>query len=77
MPADLKDLELSAIYDLLSDYISKYTLVMRRGGVSDGFDECKEIILQLQNEIDSRKSKVDKQENKDLDDGIELVPVIV
>jgi hypothetical protein len=76
MLPDLKDLELSALYDLLADYTSKYTLMMRWGGISDGFDECKDVILQLQCEIDSRKPQVDGQENKDLDDGIELVPAI-
>jgi len=76
MLSDLKDLELSALYDLLADYTSKYTLMLRWGGVNDGFDECRDVILQLQNEIDSRKPAVDTQENKDLDDGIELVPAI-
>jgi hypothetical protein len=76
MPSDLKDLELSALYDLLADYTSKYTLMMRWGGMTDGFDECRDIILQIQNEIDFRKSQADTQENKGLDDGLELAPVI-
>ena len=76
MLPDLKNLELSALYDLLADYTSKYTLLMRWGGKSDGFDECRDTILQLQNEIDSRKPQVDTQKNKDSDDGIELVPAI-
>jgi hypothetical protein len=76
MLPDLKDLELPALYDLLADYTSKYTLMMRWGGVSDGFDECKDAILLLQNEIDSRKPQADTQKNKDSDDGIELAPTI-
>jgi hypothetical protein len=76
MLSDLKDLELSTLYDLLADYTSKYTLMLRWGGVADGFDESRDVILQLQNEIDSRKPPVDTQKNKDLDDGIELVPAI-
>ena len=74
MLPDLKDLELSALYDLLADYTSKYTLMMRWGGQADGYDECKDIIRQLQNEIDSRKPQEDTQSNNDLDDGMELVP---
>jgi len=76
---DLKEKELSALYDLLADYTSQYTLMMRwgKGKITDGFDECRDVIQQLQNEIDSRKPQENTQENKDSqDDGIELVPAI-
>jgi hypothetical protein len=76
MLPDFKDLEISTLYDLLADYTSKYTLMMRWGNPSNGFDECKDIILQLQKEIDSRKPSEDVQEDKDLDDGMELIPAI-
>lgn len=74
---DLKEIELSVLYDMLADYTSKYTLMMRWGGLTDGFYECRDAIQQLQNEIDSRKSNTEAeiQEDKDLDDGLELVPV--
>ena len=76
MPSDLKNMKLSALYDLLADYTSKYTLMMRWGGVSEGFKECRDAILQLQNEIDFRKTQADMPENKDLDDGTGLAPVL-
>ncbi len=76
MLPDLKDLELSTLYDLLADYTSKYTPYDEVGRRTWGFHECRDSILQLQNEIDYRKTEVDIQENKDLDNGLELVPVI-
>jgi hypothetical protein len=76
MLPDLQNLELPALYDLLADYTSKYTLMMRWGGISDGYEECKNVIQQLQSEIDSRNSQVNTQETNDLDDGMELAPTI-
>jgi len=76
---DLKEMELSALYDLLADYTSQYTLMMRwgKGKISDGFDECRDVIQQLQNEIDSRKPPVKTPLNKDSqNDGTDLVPAI-
>ncbi len=78
MAQDLKELELSALYDLLASYTTKYTQIMRWGLSSANLKECEESILQVQAEIDSRKTQpdTDEQQDKDLDDGLELVPVL-
>ena len=78
MAHDLKELELSALYDLLATYTTQYTQIMRWGRPSDNLKECEQSILEMQTEIDFRKNKADKivLKNKDLDDGLELVPAL-
>ena len=41
-------------------------------------EDCKNAIIELQNEIGSRKPETDTdmQQDRDLDDGLELVPAI-
>ena len=59
MAHDLQELELSALYDLLAAYTTQYTRIMRWGGPTDNLKECKDSILELQNEIDFRENKAD------------------
>jgi hypothetical protein len=59
MPPDLKELELSALYDLLAVYTAQYTQIMIWGGPSDNLKEYKDSILALQTEIDYRETQID------------------
>jgi hypothetical protein len=78
MLPDLKELELSALYDLLAVYTTQYTQIMR-WGPSDNLKGCEGSILALQTEIDFRKTQVDTvaQQSNDLDDEQELAPSLV
>jgi hypothetical protein len=59
MPPDLKELELSALYDLLADYTARYTQIMRWGSLSDNLKEYQDSILELHSEIDFRITQID------------------
>jgi hypothetical protein len=59
MPPDLKELELSALYDLLAVYTARYTQIMRWGSPSDNLKEYQDSILELQTEIDFRITEID------------------
>ena len=78
MTQDLKELDLSALYDLLATYTTQYTHIMRWGGPTDNLKECEQSILEVQTEIDLRNTlpDTDAQQDNDLDDGLELVPVL-
>ena len=58
MQSELKDLDLSTLYDLLSTYTTKYTLLLRDRMITPEFKECKDAIIKLQAEIDTRIIKV-------------------
>jgi len=77
MAQDLKELELSALYDLLASYTTQYTHILRWGSPSDNLKECEQSILQVQTEIDLRNTQpdTDAQQDNDLEDGLELIPV--
>lgn len=51
---------------------------MRWGSPAENLKECEQSILQIRAEIDSRQTQpdTDEQQDKDLDDGLELVPVL-
>jgi hypothetical protein len=51
---------------------------MRWGGPTDNLKECEQSILEVQTEIDLRNTlpDTDKQQDNDLDDGLELVPAL-
>ncbi|HEV3221682.1 MAG TPA: hypothetical protein VGZ90_02330 [Puia sp.] len=51
---EFKDLEISALYDLLATYTTKYTRMLRHWGPTLDFKECEEYIAKLHTEIDSR-----------------------
>ena len=78
MTHDLKELELSALYDLLATYTTQYTQILRWGGQTDNLKECEQSILEVQTEIDLRNTlpDTDAQQDNDLDDGVELVPAL-
>ena len=61
MIPEFKDLEISALYDLLASYITKYTRMLRHWGPAFDFKECEECIAKLHTEIDSRK--IQEKEN--------------
>jgi hypothetical protein len=51
-----KLLELNVIYDLLASHTAAYTQMLTSGASYEDFRLCKEIILQLQAEIDARRT---------------------
>ena len=59
MAHDLKELELSVLYDLLASYTALYTQMLRWGSPSGILNDCGKSILELQIEIDFRKTEVD------------------
>jgi hypothetical protein len=68
MLPEYKDLEISALYNLLAIYTAKYIRMLRHWGPAVDFKECEEFIAMLQTEIDSRKlkeqeKKIEEQEN--------------
>ena len=52
---DFQDMELSALLDMLSLYTAKYTKMLSDGAPKDESNTCREIIQQLQSEIESRR----------------------
>ena len=48
-------LDLPAIYDLLAIHTESYTQMLRSGASYEDFRLCREIIIQLQAEINARK----------------------
>jgi hypothetical protein len=61
MVPEYKDLEISALYDLLAIYTAKYIRMLRHWGPAVDFKECEEFIAILQTEIDSKKVKVQEK----------------
>jgi len=55
---DIKQLELSALYELLAEYTSRFTHMLANGASETEFTACKETIVDLQLEIESRKLKM-------------------
>jgi hypothetical protein len=69
MAPEYKDLEISALYDLLAIYTAKYIRMLRHWGPAVDFKECEEFMVKLETEIDSRKikeqdEKIEEQEKK-------------
>jgi hypothetical protein len=71
MLPEYKDLEVSALYDLLAIYTAKYIRMLRHWGPAVDFKECEEFIVKLETEIDSRKIKVEEIKIKQQDEKIE------
>jgi hypothetical protein len=55
MQRDYVNLELPALFELLALYTSKYTHNLKIGSLDDDFKKYEGLILQLQNEIESRR----------------------
>jgi hypothetical protein len=57
MPAALRTMTTSEIYDLLMEYTKQYTTMMNADTRGREFKECEEIILKLQAEVSERQKK--------------------
>jgi hypothetical protein len=58
---DFKQLELSALYEMLAENTTKFTQMLTNGAPESEFDSCKETILHLQSEIAARKGMTIKE----------------
>ena len=63
-------LQLPALIDLLAIYTKKYTHMMKVGGPENRLKVYEELILQLHNEIQNRKTQ------EDLDSNPGIVPAL-
>jgi hypothetical protein len=54
---DLTNIELSDLYDLLAQQTNRYMKMLSEGATKQEFDQCREIILSIQAEIQSRKNQ--------------------
>jgi hypothetical protein len=52
---DFKQLELSALYEMLAENTTKFTQMLTNGAPEGEFETCKETIVHLQTEIASRR----------------------
>ena len=52
-----KDFDLPQLYDMIASQTTKYTHMLSSGEVNEEFDKCRETILQLQSEIEARKTR--------------------
>ena len=66
MQPDFRELELSALYDLLATYTEKFTLMMRAGSPTGEFNKCEEFIIKLQTEIGTRQGQANQAPGEDL-----------
>lgn len=57
MVRDFDNLDLTALIDLLALYTSKYTQFLNEGGLNEDFKNYGELILQLQSEIEFRRTQ--------------------
>jgi hypothetical protein len=54
---DLAQIELSDLYDLLAQQTNRYMKMLSEGATKQEFDQCREIIIDIQTEIQSRKNQ--------------------
>jgi multidrug resistance efflux pump len=54
---DLTQIELSDLYDLLAQQTNRYMKMLSEGATKQEFDQCREIIIDIQAEIQSRKNQ--------------------
>jgi len=57
MKTDFRHFETSALLDLLVQYTAEYTKILHEGGTQEQFDESRNIISLVQEEINLRKRK--------------------
>ena len=80
MLPEYKDLEISALYDLLAIYTAKYIRMLRHWGPAVDFKLCEEFILKLETEIDSRKIKEEeikiKEQEKIIKEEENIIPAL-
>ena len=62
---DLHTSETTVLVDLLATYTEKYTRFLTEKRASDEFNECKQMIAILQEEIQSRHRKVNSPRLQD------------
>jgi hypothetical protein len=70
MKNEFGDLQLPALIELLAIYTRKYTHMMKVGGLENKLKVFEELVLQLHNEIQTRKTQ------EDLDSNPEIFPVL-
>ncbi len=54
---DYKDHELSELFDVLAQKTAHYMKMLSGGATKDAFDSCRESIIEIQLEIQSRRLK--------------------
>ena len=54
---DLTDIELSDLYDLLAQQTNRYMKMLSEGATKLEFNQCRETIISIQAEIQSRKNQ--------------------
>ena len=53
---DFRNMELTALLDLLSQYTAQYTKMLSDGSPKDDSNACRELIHSLQKELETRKN---------------------
>ena len=64
---DVKKLDLTTLYDLLALNTASYTQMLTQGGVNEQFNVIKQNILDIQRELDNRKSAFRNVTESDVD----------
>ncbi|MFI5131507.1 MAG: hypothetical protein ACHQFX_16005 [Chitinophagales bacterium] len=54
---DLVHVESSDLYDLLAQQTNRYMKMLSEGATKQEFDQCRETIISIQTEIQSRKNQ--------------------
>ena len=54
---DLAQIELSDLYDMLAQHTNRYMTMLSGGASKEEFDLCRETIISIQAEIQSRKNQ--------------------
>lgn len=54
---NLNRIKLSDLFDMLSEYTSRYMKMLSDGATKDEFNECRETIIDIQAEIHLRQNK--------------------
>ena len=53
---DLSHIKLSDLFDMLAEYTDRYMKMLSDGASREDFDNCREIIIDIQTEIQSRQA---------------------
>ena len=54
---DLSHIKLSDLFDMLSEQTDRYMKMLSAGSTREEFDRCREAIIDIQTEIQSRQAK--------------------
>ena len=69
---DLANIDLSDLYDMLAQQTNRYMKMLSDGATKQEFDQCREMIISIQAEIQSRKNQ--RSQERDVISNTSFIP---